>query len=71
MNSFTYYAPTKIIFGRETEKETAAQIREHSGKNVLLVYGGKSARKSGLLDTIEHELAEAKPSIQRAWRRET
>lgn len=59
MNSFTYYAPTKIIFGRGTEKETAAEIMKHGGKNVLLVYGGKSARKSGLLDTIEHELAEA------------
>lgn len=59
MDSFTYYSPTKVIFGRGCEKKLAAELREFGGKNILIVYGGTSAKKSGLLDKVERALDEA------------
>lgn len=56
MNSFTYYVPTEVLFGRGSEKSAAAEIRKFGGTSVLLIYGGESAKKSGLLGRIEQEL---------------
>ncbi|MFU0831396.1 MAG: Alcohol dehydrogenase (NADP(+)) [Oscillospiraceae bacterium] len=64
MNEFTYYNPTKVLFGRGCEKNLAAQIKEFGGTNVLLVYGGKSAQRSGLLAKVEQALKEAGFSYQ-------
>ncbi len=58
-NSFTYFAPTKVVFGKETELQTGALIREQGGSRVLIVYGGKSAIRSGLLDLVKQSLTEA------------
>lgn len=44
--NFEYYAPTKVYFGRGEEKNTGRYIREYGTKNVMLVYGGNSARQS-------------------------
>ena len=29
MNNFNYYAPTKVVFGKDTEKETGRLVKEH------------------------------------------
>lgn len=58
MQKFTYCVPTEIIFGRDTEKECAKAVRKHGGKKVLLVYGGGSVQRSGLLDRIRQTLEE-------------
>ena len=49
MDNFTFYSPTKIIFGRGAEDNAAKEITAFGGKRVLLHYGGKSAECSGLL----------------------
>ena len=49
MNSFTFYTPTKVIFGRDAEMNAAKEIREFGGSRVMIVYGGGSIVKSGLL----------------------
>lgn len=59
MNDFTYYTPTKVIFGKGSETKVGALIKEQKGTKVLLHYGGGSARRSGLLARIEESLAEA------------
>lgn len=51
MRNFRHYNPTEIIFGREAHATVGAQVKRYPGP-VLLHYGGGSARKSGLLDTI-------------------
>lgn len=56
--NFEYYAPTKVYFGRGEEKNTGRYIRNYGGKNVMLVYGGSSAQKSGLLDLIRQSLTD-------------
>lgn len=59
MNSFTYYSPTKVLFGRGCEQKIADEIRAFGGKKTLIVYGGHSAEKSGLLDRVVRTLEEA------------
>lgn len=59
MNSFQFYSPTKVVFGKEKEKETGLQIREFGGSRVLIVYGGGSVKKNGVLDKVEASLKEA------------
>ena len=59
MQNFVQYAPTEVIFGEETEREAGNQVRKWGGSRVLLVYGGGSVKKSGLLDRVEQSLKEA------------
>ncbi|WP_411678507.1 iron-containing alcohol dehydrogenase [Caproicibacter sp.] len=58
MNGFTYYSPTKVVFGGGSERDAAAEIRAFGGSKVLLVYGGHSAEKSGLLSRVCRTLEE-------------
>lgn len=52
MNNFTFWSPTKFVFGRDTEQRTAELVAEFGGKKVLIVYGGGSVVRSGLLDRV-------------------
>lgn len=56
--NFEYFSPTRVIFGKETEKQTGKLIREYEGSRVLVLYGGKSAIRSGLLDLVKESLKE-------------
>lgn len=59
MDNFTFYSPTFFVFGRDTEKETGKYVRQFGGSKVLVHFGGKSAKSSGLLDRVEKSLKEA------------
>ena len=52
MRDFTYYAPTKVAFGRDAVERTGALVKEFGGTKALVVYGGGSAVRSGLLDRV-------------------
>jgi alcohol dehydrogenase YqhD (iron-dependent ADH family) len=56
MKKFVYYAPTEIVFGPETELRAAELVKKYGGSRVLMIYGGASARKSGLLDRVFENL---------------
>ncbi|MBQ4403865.1 MAG: iron-containing alcohol dehydrogenase [Selenomonadaceae bacterium] len=56
MHSFEYHCPTEIIFGRGAENSVAEKIRKYGGSRVLILYGGGSAVKSGLIGKIERLL---------------
>ena len=58
-SNFEFYSPTRVIFGKGTEQRVGALVREYGGSRVLIVYGGKSAVRSGVLDRAEKSLAEA------------
>lgn len=58
MENFEFLSPTKIIFGRETQKRVGEITRQHSEK-ILLHYGGVSLKKSGLYDKIVNSLKDA------------
>lgn len=59
MQNFYFHLPTEIHFGRDTELMTGPLVKQHGGTKALVVYGGQSARKSGLLDRIRASLGEA------------
>ena len=56
MHSFEYFCPTEIIFGQGAENSIAEKIRKHGGNRIMILYGGGSAIKSGLLPKIERLL---------------
>lgn len=58
MQEFRQYSPSEIIFGKDTEKEVGREVQKWGGHHVLLVYGGSSAVKSGLIDRVKDALAE-------------
>lgn len=56
MMNFTYFTPTKVVFGKGTENETGALTREQGATKVLIHYGGGSVVRSGLLSRIKDSL---------------
>lgn len=58
MNNFTFYNPTRIIFGKDVEKGVGGEVAKYS-KKVLFHYGGQSIKKSGLYDTVVQSLEES------------
>ncbi len=56
MQNFTQYTPTEILFGRDVEKETGKMAKKWGATKVLIIYGGGSVVKSGLLSSIEKQL---------------
>lgn len=60
MNNFTFYSPTEFVFGRDTENKIGELCRRYGAKRVMIVYGGGSVVRSGLLDKVKAALADAK-----------
>ena len=56
MNNFEFYAPTRMIFGRDTQKSVGSVIKEYGYNKVLLHYGGGSIKKTGLYDEVVRSL---------------
>ena len=59
MNDFSYFAPTKVLFGRDAERRAGEMVKQFGGTKALLHYGGGSVKRSGLLDTVKASLEEA------------
>ena len=59
MKDFNYYAPTEVVFGKESEEQVARLVKKYGGTKVLVHYGGQSAIRSGLLVKICNLLQEA------------
>ena len=59
MKDFNFYAPTEIVFGRQAEEQVAMLVKRYGGSKVLVHFGGKSAKRSGLLDKMTTLLTQA------------
>lgn len=59
MKDFTYYAPTQVVFGKESESKVGRLVKQYGGTKVLVHYGGQSAIRSGLLDVVCKSLEES------------
>jgi alcohol dehydrogenase len=57
MDNFTFYNPTKLIFGKDQLAELKNEVPQY-GKKVLLVYGGGSIKRNGLYDSVMNYLKE-------------
>ncbi|MFA7190127.1 MAG: iron-containing alcohol dehydrogenase [Sphaerochaetaceae bacterium] len=52
MYNFTFYAPTKVIFGKKTEDQVGEIVKSYGFHKVLVHYGTASVKRSGLLDKV-------------------
>lgn len=52
MLDFTYYTPTKVIFGKETHRKVGEIIKQYGYKKIMLQYGKGSIKKTGLYDEV-------------------
>lgn len=59
MIDFEFVAPTKLVYGKGKENEVGRLVKSYDFKKVLLVYGGKHAVKSGLIDRVRASLEES------------
>jgi alcohol dehydrogenase len=57
MDLFTYWNPTRLIFGKDQVEQLKTEVPRY-GKKVLLVYGGGSIKKNGLYDQVVSILKE-------------
>ena len=60
MNNFTYYTPTKVLFGEGRVNELGVALKEFNATNILIVYGSDRIEKNGLLDSVIDILNNAK-----------
>ncbi len=59
MKNFVHCVPTRFVFGKGTEQQVGEQVRDFGGTKVLVVYGGGSAVRSGLIDRVRKSLSDA------------
>ena len=59
MRSFEYFAPTKVIFGKDSHLQIGDILKKENCHKVLIHYGGKSAVASGLIDEVSGYLTDA------------
>lgn len=59
MINFEYLVPTKVVFGKDTEREVGRLIKEYGGSKALIHWGGDYVRATGLLGRVERSLEEA------------
>ena len=57
MDNFTFYSPTKFVFGKGTESQAGQLVKAFGGTKVLIHYGGGSAVRSGLIDRVKDSLS--------------
>ena len=58
MNNFIFYSPTEFVFGRDTEAQTGVLVQKYGARKIMIVYGGGSVIRSGLLARVEKSLQE-------------
>ncbi|MBQ2673898.1 MAG: iron-containing alcohol dehydrogenase [Prevotella sp.] len=59
MKDFNFYAPTRVVFGRDAETKIGQLVKACGASKVLIHYGGGSAERSGLLSVVRQQLSDA------------
>ena len=59
MNDFSFYSPTKFVFGRGAEAQVGALVRTFGGTKALLHFGGGSVKRNGVYDAVVKSLEAA------------
>jgi len=62
LDNFTFYNPTKLIFGKGQVEQLRELVPQY-GKKVLLVYGGGSIKRNGLYDEVMNILNEVGATV--------
>lgn len=61
MLNFSYANPTRLVFGRSAEHEVGRVMTSILGRpgKVLVLFGGGSAHRTGILEAVEDSLQES------------
>ncbi len=59
MENFTFYSPTEFVFGRDTQSQTGNLCARYGAHKIMIISGGSSAERSGLLAQVRESLTEA------------
>ena len=59
IKDFNFYAPTRVVFGKNAEEKIGELVKMNNGRKVLIHYGGGSAERSGLLGVVRQQLQAA------------
>lgn len=59
MNSFEFYSPTEVFFGKGGANKVGEAIRKYGGSKVLIHYGTDRVLKNGLMDEVVASLKAA------------
>ena len=59
MDNFLFYSPTEFRFGRGAENEAGECVVNCGARRAVIIYGGGSAVRSGVLDRVEQSLKKA------------
>lgn len=62
LGNFEYHNPTKLYFGENSLDFLKSEMSNY-GKNVVIVYGGGSIKKSGIYDEVTKILAECGKTV--------
>lgn len=68
MLDFTFYSPTEFVFGRDTQTRAGELARRYGATKVMIVSGGGSAERSGLLGQVRDSLDKARNPVYRTER---
>ncbi len=63
MLDFTYYAPTKVYFGKGKHKDVGEIIKSYGYDKIMLQYGIGSIKKSGLYDEVMKSLTDSEITV--------
>ncbi len=58
MLDFTYYTPTRVLFGKDKHKDVGKIVKEYGYNTIMMQYGQNSIKKSGLYDDVMSSLKE-------------
>lgn len=58
MFNFEIQTPTRIVFGRDTDKQIGEELKKLNVKKILIHYGGNAVHKLGVLDNVKKILHE-------------
>jgi len=59
MFEFSYFTPTRVVFGKDAECRAGEMAQEAGARHALLVYGGGHALASGLVERVRASLRDA------------
>lgn len=67
MTNFTYYNPTKIVFGKGVNRLVGKELARNGIKKVLLLAGGGSIKTNGVYASICESLSNAQIKWHEVW----
>ena len=56
MENFTYYAPTRVIFGKGVIDSLGKEAEKLEDQKAIIVYGSNRVEKNGILQKVEEQL---------------